>query len=87
MNFTVGNKLGTAATWRAWLFPADQGANIDTMQSLFSVSEPVTNPPKAITKNTSVPKEGNVGVLSTLSTPANGIACSSWVQINTGTEP
>jgi len=94
MKFTVGNNLGTSANWSAWLTYADpQGTNLDTMQTLFSVSQPITNL-KAITKTfTGLPKEGNVGVLSTLSTPhlstakTEGIACSSWVQINTGTEP
>jgi hypothetical protein len=58
------------------------------METLFSVSQPITNPPKFITKILAgLPKEGIVGVLSTLSTPTKGIACSSWVQINTGTEP
>lgn len=92
MNFTVGNSLGTPANWSAWLAYADpQGTSLDTMQSLFSVSQPTqpnTTPPKTITKTFApLPKEGVVGVLSTLSTPAKGIACSSWVQVNTGTEP
>jgi hypothetical protein len=88
MKFTVGNNLGTAH-WSAWLTYADpQGADVDTIQNLFSVSQPVTNPAKAITKTvTALPKEGIVGVLSTLSTTAHGIACSSWVQISTGTDP
>jgi hypothetical protein len=90
MKFTIGNDLGISANWSAWLTYADpQGTNRDTMQTLFSVLQPITsNPPVAITKTlTGLPKEGVVGVLSTLSTPANGIACSSWVRINTGTEP
>jgi hypothetical protein len=88
MKFTIGNNLGATAIWNAWLTYADpQGTDLDTMQTLFSVSQPITNPPKAITKTTSLPKEGTVGVLSTLSTPTKGIACSSWVQVNTGTEP
>ena len=89
MKFTVGNNLGTTAIWNAWLTYADpQGTDLDTMQTLFSVSQPITNPPKTITKTLAgLPKEGNVGVLSTLSTPLKGIACSSWVYVNTGTEP
>lgn len=85
MDFTVGNK--SAAAWSAWLTYADpQGTYQNTMETLFSVSQPITNPPKSITKTTSLPKEGTVGVLSTLTTPTKGIGCSSWVQINTGTE-
>jgi len=98
MKFTVGNSLGTAANWSAWLTYADpQGTSLDTMQSLFSVSQPTqpnTTPSKSINKTfTGLSKEGTVGVLSTLSTPhlstakTEGIACSSLVQINTGTEP
>ncbi|MGO9084903.1 MAG: hypothetical protein ACLQBK_06725 [Candidatus Sulfotelmatobacter sp.] len=78
MNFTVGNNVAT--TWNAWL------TYQDTMQHLFSVSQPITNPPKAIAKTrTALPKEGTVGVLSTLTTPTKGIFCSSYVQVNTGT--
>ena len=95
MKFTVGNEEGTSAIWSAWLTYADpQGTNLDTMQTLFSQLQPITNPPKVITKTfAGLPREGKVGVLSTLSTPhlstakTEGIACSSWVQIDTGTEP
>ena len=88
MKFTVGNNLGGPAIWNAWLTYADpQGTDPDTMQLLFSVSQPITNPPKAITKTFGLPKEGMVGILSTLSTTKNGIACSSWVKVNTGTDP
>jgi hypothetical protein len=80
MKFTVGNQETAPATWNAWL------TYQDTMESLFSVSQPVTNPPKAITKTkTGLSAEGEVGVLSTLITPTQGIVCSSWVQTNTGT--
>jgi hypothetical protein len=78
MNFTVGNTYPT--TWNAWL------TYQKTMTHLFSIAQPITVPPKKITKTkTGLPKEGKVGVLSTLTTPAKGIACSSWVQVNTGT--
>jgi hypothetical protein len=80
MNFTVGNTYPTA-TWNAWL------TYHHTMQSLFSVSQPITNPPVAIPKTTQLSPEDNVGVLSTLATPTNGIVCSSWVQVGTGTAP
>jgi hypothetical protein len=88
MKFTIGNNLGEPAIWNAWLTYADpQGTSLDTMQPLFSVSQPITNPPKVITKTFGLPKEGTVGILSTLSTTKNGIACSSWVQVTTGTDP
>ena len=88
MKFTIGNNLGGPAIWNAWLTYADpQGTSLDTMQTLFSVSQPITNPPKTVTKTFGLPKEGTVGILSTLSTTKNGIACSSWVKVNTGTDP
>jgi hypothetical protein len=70
-----------ASTWNAWL------THQNTIKTLFSVSQPLTeNPPLAITKtDTDLPKEGEVGVLSTLTTPTDGIVCSSYVQIDTGT--
>jgi hypothetical protein len=77
MNFTVGNQ--SAVKWNAWL---TSGINIT---GLFSVSQPITNPPKAITKTTVLSPAGTVGVLSTLTTPTNGIICSSFVTVNTGT--
>jgi hypothetical protein len=70
-----------ASTWNAWL------TYQNTIEQLFSVSQPMTkNPPETITKTyTDLPKEGEVGVLSTLTTPTHGIVCSSWVQVDTGT--
>jgi hypothetical protein len=61
----------------------------NTMHRLFSVSQPITNPPVTITKaKTHLPKQGElgeVGVLSTLTTDTKGIVCSNYVQTNTGT--
>jgi hypothetical protein len=51
MKFTIGNNLGISANWSAWLTYADpQGTNRDTMQTLFSALQPITDPPVAITK-------------------------------------
>jgi hypothetical protein len=77
MDFTVGNQ--SAATWNAWL------NSQSTVTSLFSVAQKITNPPKAIVQTTSLSPQGTVGVLSTLTTPSQGIICSSFVQVNTGT--
>jgi len=77
MKFTVGNTA--ADTWNAWL------TYQNTMKKLFTVAQPITNPPVVITKTASLPKEGKVGVLSTLTNSTKGIACSSWVQVSTGT--
>jgi hypothetical protein len=88
MNFTVGNNLGETVNWSGWLTYADpQGSDVDTMQNLFSGSLVVTNPPQVKTKTVSLPAEGAVGVLSTMSSAKTGIACSSWVLIKTGTDP
>jgi hypothetical protein len=77
MDFTVGNTYAT--TWNAWL------TYQNAMVPLFSIAQPITSPPAAITKTFSnLNAEGKVGVLSTLTTPKKGIACSSWVQIETG---
>lgn len=77
MNFTVGNKA--VATWNVWLTTYQ-----NTTTSLLSVSQPITNPPVTKIETTPLSPEGTVGVLSTLTTPKNGIICSSWVQIKTG---
>jgi hypothetical protein len=80
MDFTIGNTY--AATWNAWLVYQN------TMTSIFSIAQPITNPPVAITKTyTGLSAEGKVGVLSTLTTSKAGIKCSSWEQISTGTGP
>jgi hypothetical protein len=76
MNFSVENTHAT--TWNIWL--TDQ----NTMKLLYSASQPITDSPTSITKTTALSPEGAVGVLSTLTTPAKGITCSSWAQIETG---
>jgi hypothetical protein len=77
MNFTIDNSYAT--TWSAWL------TYQNTMVPLFSVTQPITASPAHIPKTTTLSSpEGNVGVLSTLTTPKNGIVCSSWAQIQTG---
>jgi hypothetical protein len=77
MNFTLGTPV--AVTWNAWL------TSQNTMQSLWSVSQPAIEPPASITKTQALAKSGKVGVLSTLTIPKAGITCSSWAPINTGT--
>jgi hypothetical protein len=77
MSFTIGNTA--VETWNAWL------TYQNTMESLFSVSQPITNPPKVIVETKpALSKEGVVGVLSTLTSSTGGITCSSWVVLNTG---
>ena len=76
MKFTVGNIVAT--TWNVWL------TYQNTLEELFSASQPITNPPVTVTKTTTLSAEGKVGVLSTLTTPRKGIYCSSYQEINTG---
>jgi hypothetical protein len=76
MNFTLG--IPVASTWNGWLVSGN------TTQQLWSTSEAKTEPPAKITKTESVAASGEVGVLSTLTTPSAGITCSDFVTINTG---
>ena len=76
MNFNFATPV--AATWNGWL--VSQG----TTQLLWSQSEPVTEPAVTMTKTQpNVAKSGVDGVLSTLTTSAGGISCSSWALVNT----
>jgi len=78
MKFTLGTPA--AVTWNGWL------TSQNGMQKLWSQSRPITEPAVTVTKTqTGVAKAGNVGVLSTLTTPTGGITCSSWQLVNTGT--
>lgn len=77
MNFTVATLA--AVTWNGWL------TSQNTMQNLWSVSQPVTEPPVTVTQTqTNLAKSGKVGILSTLTTPTGGIICSTWTPLNTG---
>jgi hypothetical protein len=77
MNLTIGTPY--AATWNGWL------VSENTPTLLWSVSQPITEPTATVTKTQAVAASGTVGVLSTLTTPTRGIACSSWSLISTGT--
>jgi hypothetical protein len=79
MNFSVGNTEKVPVKWNAWL------TYQNTIKHLFSVSQPVTNPPASITQKISLSPEGTIGVLSTLTTASKGIVCSSFPEANTGT--
>jgi hypothetical protein len=78
MDFTVGNSVVT--TWNALLV----SQSTTTPLSGFPITQPKTVPPVPITKTTSLSPAGTVGILSTLTTPTSGIACSSWELVNTG---
>jgi hypothetical protein len=76
MNFTLGTP--TAATWNIWLTYGN------TLENVYSQPQAITEPQVTITKTQPLAASGTVGVLSTLTTPKKGIACSSWAQFNTG---
>jgi hypothetical protein len=74
MNFTV--ESGFATTWNIWL------TDLNNMTLVYSAPPATTTSPTAITKSTPLAPEDKVGVISTLTTPSKGIACSSWVQFS-----
>jgi hypothetical protein len=80
MNFNVGNNENSPVTWNTWL------TYQKTIKTLFSVSQPITNPATPITKTATLSSpEGEVEVLSTLTTATGGIVCSSLAKVQTGT--
>ena len=76
MNFTVATPV--AATWSGWLVSGG------TVTSLWSQSQPITEPAVTVPETDTLGKSGRVGILSTLSTATAGITCSSWTLVNTG---
>ena len=78
MDFSVGTPV--AATWNGFLEIKNK------IESVFSQSLPVTEPATKVTQTKSgVGVTGDVGILSTITTPGGGITCSSFVTVNTGT--
>jgi hypothetical protein len=77
LDFTVGTP--TTATWDTWTEIEGK------VQQLFSTSLPAAEEPSTEIKSLDVGKSGTIGVLSTLTTPSQGTACSSWQTVNTGT--
>jgi hypothetical protein len=77
MDFTVATP--TAATWDGWLTIKNKS------ESIFSQSLPKTEPGSQVTQTRSgLAAYGTVGILSTITTPAQGITCSSFVTVDTG---
>jgi len=77
MTFTISTPV--AVTWNAWL------VSQNTVQTLWSQSQPITEPSITVTNTQALAKAGKVGILSTFTTPTKGITCSSWVPVSTGT--
>lgn len=76
MKFTIGTPA--VATWNGWLTAGN------SMQVLWSQSQPETGLPSSVTKTHTLAKSGKVGILSTLTLPTTGITCSSWQLVSTG---
>jgi hypothetical protein len=78
MDFTVATP--TAATWDGWLSIKNKS------ETIFSQALPKTEPGSQVTQTKSgLAASGTVGILSVISTAAQGITCSSFVTVNTGT--
>jgi len=67
-----------AVTWNGWL------TSHNTIQPLWSQSQPIAKSPIRMVKTHALAKDGEVGILSTLTTSTGGITCSSWQTVNTG---
>ena len=78
--FTMNMELGTATprTWNLWLV---YGAN--SQARLLSAPVPVVTPAVSFPISFPLPPLGNVGVLTTLATASEGIACSDYKTVST----
>lgn len=75
MTFSLATPV--AVTWNGWLTVGN------AVDPLWSQAVPVTEPPVVKTETHALAKSGVVGVLSTITTPTQGIVCASWQTINT----
>jgi hypothetical protein len=76
MNFSIVTP--SAATWNGWI------ASKNLLLPLWLQAQPVTDPAVNLKKAYALGRSGVVGVLSTLTTPGQGITCSSWQLVDTG---
>ena len=79
MDFEVGTTV--PATWNVWI-------SIQTLRPfrLWSSVLPPIDPPIAIpVPLPGFPQLGSIGILTTLTTPGEGIICSDWETVDTGT--
>ncbi|MGC9947972.1 MAG: hypothetical protein ABSF64_16520 [Bryobacteraceae bacterium] len=76
MNFDVS--VMTKATWSAWL------VNGNGETALWSQPIHATHPPVPFSFTRSVPAQGNVGVLSSLSASGGSFMCTDFQIVNTG---
>lgn len=78
--FTMNFELGTAVprTWSVWLFYGESSS-----ARLLSVPLPAVTPAVTFPLAFPLPSIGEVGVLTTLATPAGGISCSAFKTVST----
>ena len=77
MDFLVGTSV--LATWNVWM------SILNTTFPLGSMLVPIVDPPVSTSFSfPGVPSMGTIGVLTTLTTPENGILCSDWETVDTG---
>ena len=79
MDFLVGTM--EPVTGNAWLSAQN------TTVLLGSIPIPVIVPPTAVSFPVPVAQQGTIGVLATMTTPSEGIICSTWVTVDTGPAP
>lgn len=78
--FTMNLELGTT-TPRTWNLSFVYGANKQVQ--LISAPVPVVSPSVSFPISFALPSLGNVGVLTTLATASEGIACSDFKTVST----
>ena len=76
IDFTVGTLV--PASWNVWL--SVQTSTI----SLWSVAIPPIDPSVPVPLTVAFPQIGTIGMLTTLTTPNDGIICSAWTTVDTG---
>jgi hypothetical protein len=76
MNFTVGSS--SPVTWNVYL------SVFNIVVPFLSLNIPAFDPPIALPLAIPFPSLGGMGVLTTLTTPADGITCSGWDTVDTG---
>lgn len=77
MDFTVGT--AAPATWNIYL------SVFNVVLPLASIPLPAIDPPLAVPiPIPGLPPLGGIGVLTTLTTPGDGIICSDWKTVDTG---
>jgi hypothetical protein len=76
MNFTVGSS--SPVTWNVYL------SVFNIVVPFLSLNIPAFDPPVAIPLALPFPSLGGMGVLTTLTTPTDGIICSDWDTVDTG---